>query len=48
MAEAQAAVAAAEGDREAARARLQSAAEQFERAGQPLDADRCRQALAAA
>ena len=48
MAEAQAAVAAAEGDHEAARARLQSAAEQFERAGQPLDARRCRQALAAA
>ena len=48
MAEAQAAVAAAEGEHEVARARLQSAAEQFERAGQPLDARRCRQALAAA
>jgi len=42
------AVAAAEGDHEMARIRLQSAAEQFERAGQPLDARRCRHALAAA
>jgi hypothetical protein len=48
MAEAQAAVAAAEGDHATARARLQSAAAQFERAGQPLDARRCREALAAA
>ena len=43
MAEAQAAVAAAEGEHDVARARLQSAAEQFGRAGQPLDARLCRQ-----
>jgi DNA-binding SARP family transcriptional activator/tetratricopeptide (TPR) repeat protein len=47
VAEAQAEVAAATGDVETARERLESAAEQFERAGQPLDADRCRRALAA-
>jgi DNA-binding SARP family transcriptional activator/tetratricopeptide (TPR) repeat protein len=42
LAEARAAVAAAEGDPATARDRLLSAAEQFERAGQPLDARRCR------
>ena len=42
VAEAQAAVAAADGDPDTARKRMLSAAEQFERAGQPLDAERCR------
>ena len=46
MAEAQAAVAAADGDPGTARPRMQWAAEQFQRAGQPLDAERCRRALA--
>ena len=48
LAEAQAAVAAAGGDRVAARGRLEAAAEQFQRAGQPLDAERCRNAVAGA
>ena len=47
MAEAQAVVAAASGDRATATQRMHSATEQFERAGQPLDAERCRQAMAA-
>ena len=42
LAEAQAAVAAADGDPGTARTRLQWAAGQFQRAGQPLDAERCR------
>jgi tetratricopeptide (TPR) repeat protein len=46
VAEAQAEVAAATGDPDAARERLESAADQFDRAGQPLDAERCRRALA--
>ena len=46
VAEAQATVAAALGDPVTARRRMQSAAEQFERTGQPLDAERCRRALA--
>ena len=46
MAEAQAVVAAASGDPAAAVERMQSATEQFERAGQPLDAERCRRAMA--
>jgi ATP/maltotriose-dependent transcriptional regulator MalT len=45
LAEAQAAVAAASGDPGTARARLRWAAGQFQRAGQPLDAGRCRRAL---
>ncbi|MEO8692958.1 MAG: AAA family ATPase [Acidimicrobiales bacterium] len=45
-AEAQSVVAAASGDGATARARMQSAAEQFGQAGQPLDAQRCRCALA--
>jgi tetratricopeptide (TPR) repeat protein len=45
LAEAQAAVAAASGDPGTARTRLQWAAGQFQRAGQPLDAERCRRAL---
>jgi DNA-binding SARP family transcriptional activator len=45
LAEAQAAVAAVSGDPGAARARLQWAARRFQQAGQPLDAERCRQAL---
>ena len=45
LAEAQAAVAEADGDRGTARTRLQWAAEQFQRVGQPLDAARCRWAL---
>ena len=45
LAEAQAAVAAADGDPGTARARLQWAARQFQQAGQPLDAERCRRAL---
>lgn len=44
--EARAAVARAEGDGKAADALLASAAEQFDRAGQPLDASRCRDLLA--
>jgi DNA-binding SARP family transcriptional activator/tetratricopeptide (TPR) repeat protein len=47
VAEAQAEVAAATGDPDTARKRLESAAEQFDRAGQPLDAERCRRAVAA-
>jgi tetratricopeptide (TPR) repeat protein len=46
IAEAQAAVAVASGDLALARERMQTASEQFERAGQPLDAERCRLALA--
>jgi tetratricopeptide (TPR) repeat protein len=46
-AEAQSIVAAASGDGAGARARMQYAAEQFAHAGQPLDAERCRCALAA-
>jgi hypothetical protein len=46
LAEAQAA-AAASGDPGTARARLQWAAGQFQRAGQPLDAGRCRRVLGA-
>jgi tetratricopeptide (TPR) repeat protein len=46
MAEAQAAVAAASGDPDLARQRLQGATEKFERAGQPLDAERCHRAMA--
>jgi tetratricopeptide (TPR) repeat protein len=45
LAEAQAAVAAASGDAGTARTRLQWAAGQFQRAGQPLDAERCRRTL---
>jgi hypothetical protein len=45
LAEAQAAVAEADGDRGTARTRLQWAAGQFQRVGQPLDAARCRWAL---
>ena len=45
LAEAQAAVAVASGDPGTARVRLQAAAAQFQRAGQPLDAERCRRAL---
>jgi len=47
LAEAQAAVALAGGDPGTARTRLQWAAGQFQRAGQPLDAERCRHALGA-
>ncbi len=47
VAEAQAEVASATGDADTARQRLESAAEQFDRAGQPLDAERCRRAVAA-
>jgi len=46
VAEAQAEVAAATGDSDAARRHLEAAAEQFDRAGQPLDAERCRRAVA--
>jgi tetratricopeptide (TPR) repeat protein len=45
LAEAHASVEQAAGHDEAARARMVAAAEGFERAGQPLDAARCRQAL---
>jgi DNA-binding SARP family transcriptional activator len=45
IAEAQAALAVASGDLALARQRMQTASEQFERAGQPLDAERCRLAL---
>jgi hypothetical protein len=40
-------VAAAAGDPATARTRLQWAAGQFQRAGQPLDAERCRRTLGA-
>jgi hypothetical protein len=46
-AEARAVVAAAGGDAATARSWMTAATEQFERAGQPLDAERCRTALAA-
>jgi tetratricopeptide (TPR) repeat protein len=46
IAEADATVAAAGGDRDTARKRMQTAAEQFQRAGQPLDARRCHHAVA--
>ena len=42
LAEAEAAIATARGDTVTAHQWLRSAAEQFERAGQPLDAARCR------
>jgi hypothetical protein len=45
LAEAQAAAAAADGDPGTARTRLPWAAGQFQRAGQPLDAERCRRTL---
>jgi DNA-binding SARP family transcriptional activator/tetratricopeptide (TPR) repeat protein len=45
LAEAHAAVAAASGDAGQARTRLLWAAEAFQRAGQPLDAERCRRDL---
>jgi DNA-binding SARP family transcriptional activator/tetratricopeptide (TPR) repeat protein len=45
-AEAQAIVAAASGDAATAHARMKSATDQFQQAGQPLDAERCRRALA--
>jgi len=45
LAEAEAAVAAASGDPGTARARLQRAVGQFQRVGQPLDAERCRRAV---
>ena len=45
-AEAQAIVAAASGDPATAQARMKSATDQFQQAGQPLDAERCRRALA--
>ncbi len=47
IAEAEAAVAGATGDRDTARQRMQAAADQFQRAGQPLDAQRCHHAMAA-
>ena len=47
VAEAQAMVAFAGGDPVTARTRLDSAIGQFDRAGQPLDAARCRRLLAA-
>jgi hypothetical protein len=47
LAEAQATVAGAEGDGVRAGALMLAAADQFERAGQPLDAARCRRSLAA-
>jgi hypothetical protein len=46
LAEAQAAIARAEGDAATAEERMQFAAAQFLRSGQPLDAERCRLALA--
>jgi hypothetical protein len=46
ISEAQAMVAAATGDLVTARIRIESAVEQFRRAGQPLDTERCRKALA--
>ncbi|MGD9704876.1 MAG: AAA family ATPase [Acidimicrobiia bacterium] len=47
IAEAQAVVAAVDGDLVLAGERMRSAVRQFERAGQPLDAERCRLALVA-
>lgn len=44
IAEAQAAVAAASGDFTTARERMHAATEGFDRAGQPIDAERCRHA----
>ncbi|MCU1359067.1 MAG: transcriptional regulator, family, partial [Ilumatobacteraceae bacterium] len=46
LAEAQAVVAQSGNDGITARLRMQTAADVFERAGQPLDAERCRRALA--
>jgi tetratricopeptide (TPR) repeat protein len=46
VAEAQATVAVARKDEATARARLATAVDRFERAGQPLDAERCRRVLA--
>ena len=46
IAEAQAAVAAARGDCTTARERMHTATEGFHRAGQPIDAERCRRATA--
>jgi DNA-binding SARP family transcriptional activator len=46
IAEAQAAVAAASGDLTTARERMHAATEGFDRAGQPIDAERCRRAAA--
>jgi hypothetical protein len=48
LAEAQAAVAMASGDRPGAEALMRTAAERFELAGQPLDAERCRRITAVA
>jgi hypothetical protein len=45
VAEAQAALALASGETSEARTRMQFASEQFQRSGQPLDAERCRLAL---
>jgi hypothetical protein len=47
IAEARGAVAEAQGDMATARLQMTSATEQFARAGQPLDADRCRRVVAA-
>jgi tetratricopeptide (TPR) repeat protein len=47
VAEAQAEVAAVTGEPGTARRCLESAADQFDRAGQPLDAERCRRTIAA-
>jgi tetratricopeptide (TPR) repeat protein len=47
IAEAKAHVARAEGEEQQSAALLAEAVEQFERSGQPLDADRCRRSLAA-
>jgi hypothetical protein len=46
LAEARAAIAAAEGDSDAARSLLADAARRFDLAGQPLDVERCQAALA--
>jgi tetratricopeptide (TPR) repeat protein len=48
LAEAQAVVAAASGDRSRAQERMREAVARFDRAGQPLDAERCRRGLLAA